>query len=739
MKYKIVPLLLCAALLLTVPAAAVTLGDPVDGCSAVLADGLTLTEGQYWTGKDLCTEHYLTLAPDSPAKPAVVSSQTLWARQSLKSAAATRSENILAGCNGGFFTVATGEPVGLVISDGILRADDAALEAVGFLPEGGTLFGRPEIRISLTDGTQRAEISALNRVSGAGLRLYTADCAEKITPTTESYRVLCSIDGSLRPGGSAGLTVSGISESAEPVQLSDGQALLLLDKERDGAVQSLPELLQPGAVLTLEITCAPGWEQVSSAVGILYPLLRDGEIVSGLEAYAAPRTAIGVKADGSLVLYTVDGRQSGYSTGTGLLGAARRLRELGCVTAGALDGGGSTRMAAQMPGDDFLSTVNRPSENRNVVNYIFVGTASAPTGTAARLTLYPLHINAVAGAEIPLTVKAADRSGYAVPVPQNVSFTVSDGLGEVRGGVFYAAGSGRGTIRVSAPGVESAEIPVLVAGSPDTLELYGEKYGKHTQSLTLEPGQEVDLTVRAYHNHAALTGDDRCYTWTLDAAAGTVDETGHLIPADASGSGMLTARVGESLVQIPIKIWTGIPFSDVKPTDACFAAVKYVYEHGVFEGTGETTFDPAAVMSRGMLVTVLWRMSGKPEAAPAAFADVAADAWYGPAVAWAAESGLVNGYSETTFAPNDDLTQEQILTILHRWAGLPAAENTPPETVNGISEAHEYAVSALCWAAESGVAEVGTEALKPLQPMSRADVAGVLMRWLELPREKENS
>lgn len=736
MKYKIVPILLSLTLLLTVPAAAATLGEQVDGCSAVLADGLTLTEGQYWTGKDLCTEHYLTLEPGSAAKPAVVSSRSLWARQSLQSAAATQSERILAGCNGGFFTVATGEPVGLVISGGAVRADDGALEAVGFLPDGSTLFGRPEICISLTDGTQQAEISALNRSSGAGLRLYTADCAEKITPAAESFRVLCDIDGELRPGGSARLTVSEISESAEPVLLSDGRALLVLDRERDGAEQSLPELLQPGAELTLEITCAPGWEQVDSAVGILYPLLRAGEIVSGLETYAAPRTAVGVKADGTLVLYTVDGRQSGYSAGTGLLGVARRLRELGCVTAGALDGGGSTVMAAQMPGDDFLSTVNRPSENRSVVNYIFVGTEQAPTGTAARLTLYPLHINAVTGAEIPLTVKAADRGGCAAPVPQNVSYTVSDGLGEVRGGVFHAAGSGRGTIRVSAPGVESAEIPVLVSDSPDTLELYGEKYGKHTTSLTLEPGQEVDLTVRASHNHVALTGDDGCYTWTLDAAAGTVDETGHLVPADVSGSGMLTARVGESSVQIPIRIWTGIPFSDVKPADPCFAAVKYVYEHGVFEGTGETTFDPAVVMSRGMLVTVLWRMSGKPEADPAAFADVAADAWYGPAVAWAAETGLVNGYSETRFAPADDLTQEQILTILHRWSGLPEAKTTAPETVKGVAEAHEYAVPALCWAAESGVAEVSGEGLKPLQPMSRADVAGVLMRWLELPAEK---
>ena len=180
---------------------------------------------------------------------------------------------------------------------------------------------------------------------------------------------------------------------------------------------------------------------------------------------------------------------------------------------------------------------------------------------------------------------------------------------------------------------------------------------------------------------------------------------------------------------------TSMGISD-KAGDANFAAVKYVYEHGIFEGTGDTSFDPEAVMSRGMLVTVLWRMSGSPEAEPAAFEDVAPDAWYGPAVAWAAGQGLVNGYSETCFAPGDDLTQEQILTILHRWAQLPETSLTPDD-VKGASQAHDYALAALCWAAETGVAAPGEAGLTPRQPMSRAEVAGVLMRWCELPKESE--
>ena len=738
MKLRIISIVLCLALLLSVSALADVMGEPIDGCSAVLAEGVVLTEQNYWTGKDLRGEHYLTLAPDSAARPAVVSSARLWAQQRLDAAAVAMEQqgmHVLAGSNGGFYTIATGEPVGLVISGGVLRADDAGLEAVGFRADGSVIFGKPEMRMQLRSEEQSLPIAALNRTAGAGLRLYTADCTEKITPAGESFCVFCDADSSLQPGGSVTLTVRSVTETDEPVSLPEGQMLLLLEKNASGEPAALPSMLREGAELTLEIGCADGWEDVDSAVGILYPLLRDGEIVDGLQSAAAPRTAVGVKADGSIVLYTVDGRQSGYSVGAGLTDVARRLQELGCVTAGALDGGGSTRMAAQMPGDSSLSTVNRPSENRNVVNYILIGVPAASPSRAVRLTLYPLHINALSGAEIPLTVKATDQNGYPVSVPQGITYSVSGGIGSVKDRIFYAKGTGSGTVTVSAPGLVSVEIPVRVTESPEKLELYGEVYGKKTTSLTLEPGQEVDLTVRATDRHVLLTGDDCLYSWELEPAAGTVDETGHIIPGDATDTGLLTVRAGDSVVEIPISVWTGVPFRDVSVRDERFSAVKYVYENKIFQGVSETEFAPDTVMSRAMLVTVLWRMCGQPEASAAAgFADVAADNWYGPAVAWAAETGLVNGYSAEWFAPDDDLTREQILTILHRWAGLPA----PDETIEtDVEDTDDYAVTAMKWAIQNGLVTPEPEAgLQPRAPMVRAGVAEVLQRWSLLASEE---
>ena len=751
MKRKLIALALAAALLaaLAAPVFADALGEPVDAWSAALAEGAELSGERFWTGDDLRTEYRLTLAPGSAAVPVAVSGAPLRTKQTLLSAAAALEAeglHVLGGVNGGFFTVASGEPVGIAVSGGALLHDDEGLQAVGFRADGSTVFGSPRVTTSLRAGEALWPVAGWNRLAAEGFSVFTLLCDEAVT--LPAHTMCALLDAPEDPGlsGEAELTVRAVWESdGEPVAIPEQTLLLTLPplpaEEKDGEAKpdALPEAFAEGAALTLRITCAEGWEDVNSAVGILYPLIIDGEIVPKLTKTAAPRTAIGIREDGTLLLYALDGRRSGHSVGGGLTDVAARMLELGCVNAGALDGGGSTQLAAFLPGDTELRVFNRPSDNelRKVANCILLAVPAQPTGQAAQLSMEPLHINAVAGAVLPLTVRAADENGFAAPLPDGLEFAVTDGLGEVRDGQYFAAGTGSGTVTVSAPGLQSASIPVRVVEAPEELYLYGEKYGKKTEKLTLEPGYEVDLTVRAYDRHILLSGDDTCYTWALDEAVGTVDETGHVVPGDVSATGDLTVTAGERSVAIPITIWTGIPFRDVGRSHRFFDAVKYVYDNGIFKGTADDVFEPETVMNRAMLVTVLWRMEGQPEAAqPAAFADVAPDAWYADAVAWAAENGIVNGYSETAFGPTDDLTREQILTILHRWAGLPEipeAEDAPafPEG----TDAHDWALAALQWAAAARV-YVWTEAdgPAPCGPMDRANVADVLMRYDTLVR-----
>ena len=723
---RITAAVLCIVLLAAIPAQAAELGEPVDVQSTVLAPGAVLTEQTYWTGSDRRTEHYLTLTPDSSAVATVVSGDTLWSRRSVTAAAAAleaRGLHPLCGENGGFYTVATGEPVGLVVSGGVLRADGEGLQAVGFTSDGDTLMGDPGLTMALTWNGGSLPIAALNHKAGPGLRLYTADCAAAVALDTERWCLRFRADGQPTLSGSLTLTLERVEPVSDSIRPAAGEVLALLDRAE--GEEAPPAAFQVGERYTLKTSCAPGWEQVDSAVGILYPLVADGKALPGLEAAAAPRTAVGLRQDGTLILYTVDGRQSGYSVGTGLAGVARRMAELGCVSAGALDGGGSTLMAAQAPGSTALDVVNRPSDGapRSVVNYIFAAVPARPTGAAAQLALQPGSIHAVTGAEITLRPAAVDENGYPAALPAHLSYTVSGGVGYVRDGVFHAEAAGSGSVTLSAPGVGAAVIPVRVVSSPEQIALYGEVYGRLTTALTLEPGQEVDLTVRAEDHHVLLTGDDRLYTWSLEPETGTVDGTGHIIPADVSGSGLLRVSMGDSRVEIPITVWSGVPFRDVGRSDEYFDAVKYVYDNGIFEGVSDTEFAPGTVMNRAMLVTVLWRMSGRPAAKPAAFGDVQPEEWYGPAVDWAAEAGLVEGYSDTVFGPLDDLTLEQILTIFHRWAGLPEAENPDAPLP---AETQSYAAPALRWALEQGL--VLPEELQPAAGMTRAGVARTLLR-----------
>lgn len=181
----------------------------------------------------------------------------------------------------------------------------------------------------------------------------------------------------------------------------------------------------------------------------------------------------------------------------------------------------------------------------------------------------------------------------------------------------------------------------------------------------------------------------------------------------------------------------GFPFTDVAPGAWYYDAVSYVYANGLMDGTSATTFEPNANMTRAMLVTILWRMEGEPVVnyiMP--FTDVDGGAWYAEAVRWASSEGIVEGVSDTEFAPNEAVTREQFAAILYRYAqydGMDAV--TLEENLGGFTDADsisEYAVPALNWAVGEGII-TGTTAttLEPQGTATRAQAAAMLMRFVE--------
>ena len=114
-------------------------------------------------------------------------------------------------------------------------------------------------------------------------------------------------------------------------------------------------------------------------------------------------------------------------------------------------------------------------------------------------------------------------------------------------------------------------------------------------------------------------------------------------------------------------------FADVA-ADAYYAeAVEYCRDNGLMNGTSATAFSPDMTTSRAQLTTILWRQAGSPAAGTPVFSDVAATAYYAQAAAWANEQGIISGYSDGPFAPDDPITRAQLATVLWRTAGSPAA------------------------------------------------------------------
>lgn len=179
-----------------------------------------------------------------------------------------------------------------------------------------------------------------------------------------------------------------------------------------------------------------------------------------------------------------------------------------------------------------------------------------------------------------------------------------------------------------------------------------------------------------------------------------------------------------------------LPFSDVAEGSWYADAVGYVYQHGLMTGTSEDRFSPDVTTSRAMIVTMLYRLEGSPAVSgAAAFPDVSAGQWYADAVAWASANGIVTGYDNGNFGPDDTITREQLAVIFHRYAAYKGYDKTPAAPLDGYADAAEvssYAVQAMGWAIGTGLITGTSETtLSPGGFATRAQAAVILARFCQ--------
>ena len=178
------------------------------------------------------------------------------------------------------------------------------------------------------------------------------------------------------------------------------------------------------------------------------------------------------------------------------------------------------------------------------------------------------------------------------------------------------------------------------------------------------------------------------------------------------------------------------PFIDVAEGDWFYDAVVYAYQNELMDGVGGNRFAPNSETTRAQLVTILYRLEGEPAVSgDLPFTDVEAGTWYTDAILWAAQNNIVNGVSDTEFASGDDLTRQQLVTILYRYAEAKGYDVSASADLSGYPDAdqvQDYAQPAMAWAvAENIIQGMEDGTLKPAGNASRAQIATILMRFCE--------
>lgn len=753
---KLCSLLLAFAIILTLPVAASAspaLGDDLDDRTLTVGHATTWTNSTFWSNSqsDLRAENYVTYSPSTQVTPIVTYGDSVTSRTKLTTMAAqleAEGYRVVAGINGDFYNTANGVPLGLVVTDGVIRSGSSYYYALGFLPNGRMIFGTPNLittvnAVSSFSGDPIGiAVQDINKDrTDKGVYLYTYDFNNKHTTGTTAMGtdvVLSLVEGSLSVGGSVTLRVEKVLvDNTTAVSLTENTFVLSANNSSPALSRELLQQLAAGDLVTVSVRSEDErWNEVDYAVGTLYQLVEDGKVHkdASLVSGSAPRTAVGIKRSGEIIFYTIDGRQSGHSVGATYTMVAKRLIELGCQTAFAMDGGGSTGMLISLPGET-ASLQNKPSDGyeRAVTNQLFL---VAPVGSGSSfgggVYICPESYHVLAGADLSFRASAYDNR-Y---LPVRGSITVSASGGEVEGNILHTSlSSSHVTLSASADGGRSGRAEISLVSSPDSITV--RQNGRKLESLIINSGESVQLDAKAVSNHLPLLSQNKCFTWGLsDEALGTIDENGLFIAGSRSIKGVITVSAGRTSVEIPVEVKNGDYFTDIADS----FARKYINslcERGVVTGKDDGTFAPNDPVTRQQFAAMLYRAlelnDADYEHLDLPFADADGLRSYSRTPVKALYSmGIINGSTsggKLYFSPFESLSRAQACAFVARAMGV-SSEEIPNYT--DLNNFPSYAPSCVGALSELGIiGGYDDGSFRPRANMTRAQVCKVLYLMLE--------
>lgn len=687
---RAISLILTLAMALTLAPAALGVYSDAYGTDVWLRDtdlhqDAVLSENILWSDyyNKPRRESFITFTPGQDLLAVASYGASVCDRTTTADAAAAyeaQGYRVVGAINGDFYDTATGYPLGLLVSDGQILSGSANYYALGFCRDGSAVMGQPGLTITAeNEYGETLSLAAINkpRVENGGVTLLTPDFRTDSATgaATAGVSVLAEVRrGEAALGGSLELRVEEIIEGTDPVTMAEEQVVLTAAATANAQALSFLRTLAPGEELTVSFDVAdPAWEEVTEAIGALHLLVENGVARADFKVDTAPRTAVGLTEDGEVILYTIDGRQAGHSMGASLNMLAKRMEELGCVTALCLDGGGSTTLMAATPDSETARLINSPSDRlqRKVSNHLLLLTEGRPTGRADHIYLASAAPAVLAGQTLEITANLVDTHYF--PMDGEVELYASSG--EMDGTTFLAPQEG-GYVTITAEADDcTAELEVLVVDTPDQMTV--QTMNAPVTTLTLIPGEKAEFSVDLTYNHLPLHAQPSDFLWAVDPALGTIDENGVLQTAFAEGSGSITVSKGAMTVTIPLTLDASTPFVDV---DGHWGKgyMAALYRRGVFTGitVDEDLYAyPDKGVTRAEFSVLLARYLGldltEYAAVEVPFADMdKVDAWAADAVRAMYALGVVGGIEtkdgKTIFDPQGVLTRSQAVTMLGR-------------------------------------------------------------------------
>ncbi len=725
----------------------------------------------------------LTVDPDSTAFPITVQgSNVIYSSGNIESAiqhAENAGYHIIGAVNSDYFSMTTGVATGIVIENGVYKSSPSNFSSILFQGDDVTVLGATTIPIIVTNErtgltvdfehfnkfrSDTGGLYLLNRDFSSTTRTSSQGVMVRLRPT---YEEMAKSGGVMTTNSTMEMTVVEVMETDYAWDIGDDDYILTAANQ-SGFRDHLLDF-EEGDLVTVNVNC---WDtainnaQWASGGGDV--MIAEGQLTntSGWEHLTDgrnPRSAFGVKEDGTIVYYAVDGRQSS-SVGLTQLELANHLLEEGCVYAVNLDGGGSTSFSVSHFTAPYTlsgaTLVNSPSEGRlrNCSTFLLFADPRIPSQLMLESEVQLMLV----GSSLDLGY-ASVRDVNKTHLEMYPGDTTLQGLDEI--GTVTSINSQTG-LPLHYYEAEETGLEILTFYSP-SYDLSGEHHIEVVDSLTelyITQSQETDrlveLTVKpdtftlfepsAYLNGWDVHLNDEAVTWNIypldpdmEEDFGSINQEGFFHSGKEDCIIELTA--GGQTTQLMVHI--NNMFEDVPEGHWAYDAIEYLSSNDIVSGFSDTEFGLGYSISRGDFVLMLYRAFDMPEVTTSVsslFNDLSDSDYASDAISWAVANGIASGMGDGSFGTKNSITREQAAVIIHKGfltmgVSLPTTAISTLGQYNDQHEISSYAMLSIAsLTAQNLLGDTG-DSFYPTTPLTRESMALYLYNMLHFKLEAQES